>query len=107
MIQDHIFFTGINILMAWSVYVALMSGTLTFASGACMALGAYGAGVLTTKFAWPLLLAAWPVALVASLIAMAVSIPTLRTRGIYLILVTIGLAVCVRTILEAATPLGG
>lgn len=107
MMQDHIFFTGVNILMAWSVYVALMSGTLTFASGAFMAVGAYGAGVMTTKFAWPLLLAVWPVALAAGLLAMAVSIPVLRTRGIYLILVTMGMAVCVRTLLEAMPALGG
>lgn len=107
MMQDHVFFTCINILMAWSVYVALMSGTLTFASGAFMAIGAYGTGVLTTKLGWPLLLAAWPVALAASLIAMALSIPVLRTRGIYLILVTIGLSISVRTLLETAAPLGG
>lgn len=105
--QDYVFFTCINILMAWSVYVALMSGTLTFAAGAFMAIGAYGSGVLTAKLGWPLMLAVWPIALAASLIAMLVSIPALRTRGIYLILITIGMAVCIRTILEASTPLGG
>ena len=44
---DHLFFTGINVLLAWSVYVVLMTGSLSFAQGTFMAIGCYTAGVLT------------------------------------------------------------
>ena len=40
MSQDLLFLTGINILMAWSVYIILLSGSLSFANGGFKALGA-------------------------------------------------------------------
>jgi branched-chain amino acid transport system permease protein len=52
MISDYLFFTGINVLLAWSVYVVLLTGSLSFAQGAFMAMGCYVAGVLTVKFGW-------------------------------------------------------
>jgi branched-chain amino acid transport system permease protein len=107
MTNDYLIFTGLNILLAWSAYVILMSGSLSFANGAFMALGAYGSGVLTVKFGWPLL-AAMPVAAVGTaLVAVLLSLPALRTRGVYLILVTIGISLCLRAVLESTSYIGG
>ena len=39
MIGDQLFFTGINVLLAWSVYLVLMTGSLSFAQGTFMAIG--------------------------------------------------------------------
>ncbi len=107
MTSDHIIFTGLNILLAWSAYVILMSGSLSFANGAFMALGGYGSGVLTVKFGLPLLVALPIAAVGTAAFAALVALPALRTRGVYLILVTIGIASCLRAVLESTPYIGG
>jgi branched-chain amino acid transport system permease protein len=100
MISDHLFFAGINVLLAWSVYTVLLTGSLSFAQGAFMAIGCYGAGVLTVKFGWPLLPATLVAAAGAAVMAAILGYPALRQRGIYLILVTLGMTFCVRVVIE-------
>lgn len=107
MTLDHLFFAGINVLLAWSVYVALLTGSLSFAQGAFMALGCYGAGVLTVKFGLPLLPATLLAAVGAAAMAAVIGYPALRLRGIYLILVTLGITFCVRVLLENVEYVGG
>jgi branched-chain amino acid transport system permease protein len=106
MTSDYLIFTGLNVLLAWSAYVILMSGSLSFANGAFMALGAYGSGILTTKFGWPLLATIPCAAVATALIAALLSLPALRTRGVYLILVTIGISLCLRAVLESTPYIG-
>lgn len=107
MIQDYVIFTGVNILLAWSVYIILLSGSLSFANGGFMVIGAYVSGVLTVKFGVPLLVAA-PLAGLATLVfGVLVGFPALRTRGIYLILVTVGISVSVRGVIESIPYVGG
>lgn len=107
MISDQLFFTGINVLLAWSVYVGLAAGSLSFAQGAFMALGCYGAGVMTVNFGWPLLPACLVSAALSAVIATILGYPALRLRGVYLILVTIGITFCVRVALENFDYVGG
>ena len=107
MIADHLFFAGINVLLAWSVYVVLMTGSLSFAQGMFMAVGCYTAGVLTVKFGWPLIPATLAAAVLASIVAAVVGWPALRLRGVYLILVTIGITFCGRVLLENVEYVGG
>ena len=107
MTTDYLIFTGLNILLAWSAYIILMSGCLSFASGAFMALGAYGSGILTAKFGWPLLGALPAATLGTAAIAVLLALPALRTRGVYLILVTIGISLCLRALLESTAYIGG
>ena len=107
MSQDLLFLTGVNILMAWSVYIILLSGSLSFANGGFMALGAYAAGVFTMKwgmnFYAALALAGAGAAFVGALLAY----PALRTRGVYLILVTIGLSFIIQTLIQNTDYVGG
>jgi branched-chain amino acid transport system permease protein len=107
MIEDHLFFTGINILLAWSVYLILLSGSLSFANGAFMALGAYLGGVLTVRFGLPLIPALLASGAAAGLFGALVAFPALRTRGVYLILVTVGLTFCVQVGIENISYVGG
>ncbi len=107
MIADHLFFAGINVLLAWSVYAVLLTGSLSFAQGAFMAMGCYGAGILTVKFGWPLLPATLVAAAASALIAAMLGYPALRQRGIYLILVTLGITFCVRVVIENVKYVGG
>lgn len=107
MITDHLIITGINILLAWSVYIVLLTGSLSFAQGAFMAVGCYFAGYLTTNFDFPF----WPATILAAgfsaVFAMVLGYPALRLRGIYLILATLGITFCVRVLLENLEFLGG
>ncbi|MDB5897088.1 MAG: hypothetical protein JWP22_2793 [Ramlibacter sp.] len=107
MISDYLFFTGINILLAWSVYAVLLTGSLSFAQGAFMALGCYASGVLTVKFGFHLVPACLLAAAGVALVAAVVGYPALRLRGIYLILVTIGITFCVRVLIENFKYVGG
>ncbi len=107
MIADQLFFTGINIILAWSVYVVLLTGNLSFAQGAFMAIGCYASGLLTVKFGVPLVPAALGAALLSALLAIMIGWPALRVRGIYLIMVTIGVTFCVRVGLENFKLVGG
>lgn len=107
MIADYLFFTGVNVLLAWSVYIVLMTGSLSFAQGMFMAIGCYGAGVLTVNFGWPLLPATLAGSALAAVIAAVIGWPALRLRGVYLILVTIGITFCGRVLLENLDYVGG
>lgn len=107
MITDQLFFTGINLILAWSVYVVLLAGNLSFAQGAFMAIGCYASGLLTVKLGIPLIPAAIGGAVLSALLAMLIGWPALRVRGIYLIMVTIGVTFCVRVGLENFKLVGG
>lgn len=107
MISDQLFFTGINVLLAWSVYISLLTGSLSFAQGAFMAAGCYGAGIMTVNFGWPLLPSALLAAGSAAVLAIILGYPALRLRGVYLILVTIGITFCARIALENIDYIGG
>ena len=107
MIADYLFFAGINVLLAWSVYVGLLTGSLSFAQGAFMAVGCYCSGVLTVRFGWPLLPACATAAFATAVLAALLGYPALRLRGVYLILVTLGITLCVRVALENFDFVGG
>jgi branched-chain amino acid transport system permease protein len=107
LISDYLFFTGVNILLAWSVYIVLLTGSLSFAQGAFMAIGCYAAGYMTTKMGMPLLPATLIAAALSAAIAAVIGFPALRLRGIYLILATLGITFCVRVLLENLEFLGG
>jgi branched-chain amino acid transport system permease protein len=105
--SDLVFFTAINILMAWSVYIALSAGALSFGASAFMAVGCYAAGLLTVKAGWPLLPACVAGALVSGVLGFALGYPALRVRGIYLILTTIGIAMSTVVVIENLAFTGG
>ncbi|MFS8543383.1 MAG: branched-chain amino acid ABC transporter permease, partial [Limnochordales bacterium] len=99
---------GINIILALSLnLVTGFTGQLHLGHAAFMAIGASTAGLLATKagvsFA-PAVLAAGLAAAVAGVI---VGLPTLRLRGDYLAIVTLGFAEIVRIILLNVEYVGG
>jgi branched-chain amino acid transport system permease protein len=86
-------------VLGLSLYLPLMAGQLSLASPGFYALGGYIAAILSTKvfsvttgalFPIPLLLLEMLIAgIVSGLLGMAVGIPALRLRGIYLAIATI------------------
>ena len=107
MISDHLFFVAVNILLAWSVYLVLMTGVLSFAAGAFMAIGCYASGFLSVSLGWPLYPALFVGAAIAALLSLPIGLPSLRLRGVYFILATIGVTISVQIILENVDALGG
>lgn len=104
---DLLVVTGINVLLAWSAYVAMLAGTLSFAQVAFAAIGAYGSGVLTVRYGAGLPEAFAAGALLAGIAAAGIGWAALRTRGLYLALVTVGVVFIVRVGIENTPFLGG
>jgi branched-chain amino acid transport system permease protein len=88
-------FFGINVLMAFSLYVPMTAGLISLGQGGFMAIGAYASAVLTKNGA-PFVLATAAGGLVAALSGIVVGIPAIRIRGIYLIILTLGFGEIVR-----------
>lgn len=84
---------GLNIVVG-------MAGLLDLGYIAFYAVGAYSAALLTTQFHWPVW-AVFPVgALAAALFGILLGIPTLRLRGDYLAIVTLGFGEIIRIALN-------
>ena len=88
-------FFGINVLMAFSLYVPMTAGLISLGQGGFMAIGAYASTALT-KNGVPFGLALAAGGLLAALSGIVVGIPAIRIRGIYLIILTLGFGEIVR-----------
>lgn len=98
---------GINVLLAWGVYVVFLTGQISLGQAAFMALGAYSSGVLTVKFGVPLVPALLAGGLFAAVFGVLVGFPALRVRGIYLAMVTLGVGEAVRVFFQNFEYTGG
>ena len=87
---------GLNLLMGYA-------GQISLGHAAFFGVGAYASAILTTRFAWPGLLALVAGLAAAGLIAWSLARPILRLRGHYLAMATLGLGVIVHVIMVQAT----
>jgi branched-chain amino acid transport system permease protein len=106
-IQDHLFFTGINIVLAWSAYLMLCCGSLSLANGAFMAIGAYAAGLITVKLGIPRPLAVILAGIITAAVGLIMAFPALRTKGIYFVMLTVGITFIVQTGFQSLEIVGG
>lgn len=112
-LESILIFSGINIILALSLYLPISAGLMSLGQGGFMAIGAYVAGYLTSVLEWPFgpSLAAGCIA--AALVGLAVGIPSLRIKGVYLIIMTMGFGEIVRVfflnfeLTGAASGMGG
>ncbi|HSH60525.1 MAG TPA: branched-chain amino acid ABC transporter ATP-binding protein/permease [Acidimicrobiales bacterium] len=106
--QSVLFFpVGVFVLLALGLNVVVGSaGLLDFGYVAFYAVGAYTTAVLGTTYGWT----AWqalPVAIVLALVAgVVLGAPTLRLRGDYLAIVTLGFGEIVRIVAQNSGSLG-
>ena len=100
-------FLAINSLLALSIYFTLACGQLSLANAAFMGIGAYGSAVLTTRAGWPFPAVLLAATLVPALVGLAIGLPTLRLRGVFLAIATIGLGEVLRVVINNAPQLGG
>ena len=94
---------GMISFIALSAYLLLLVGEISFGQQAFFAISAYGSGIATAMWGWPLWLGLiWGAAL-AGFAALLVAIPTLRLRGLYFSIATLAFAEMVRLIFEIFT----
>lgn len=99
---------GINIILAVSLnLINGFNGQFSIGHAGFMAVGAYGAAMITLKTQLPLPLALLFGALLAGVFGVLVGIPTLRLRGDYLAIATLGFGEIIRGIIVNIDYIGG
>ena len=101
-------FTGLNSLACIGLCLLMgYAGQISIGHGAFVAIGAYGAGILTANYAW----SPWPAMgcslLMAVFVAIVLGIPALRLKGHYLAMATLGFASIIHVVSVAAVDLTG
>jgi branched-chain amino acid transport system permease protein len=94
--ESTVGYLGLNALLALSVYATLSCGQLALSNAGFMAIGAYGATLLTLDAHVPFPLALAGGALLPALVAVPLGVPVLRLRGVFLAIATIGFGEVVR-----------
>src|SRR5882672_12709697 len=89
-IESVLIFTGINVILALSLYLPVSAGLLSLGQGGFMAIGAYASGYMASVMEWPFPVALVGGGLLAGLVGFLVGIPSLRIKGVYLIIMTMG-----------------
>lgn len=98
---------AINIVFAYGAYLPLAAGQLNIGLAGFAAIGAYSSAYLSNQFAIYPLIAIPLGAILSGLIALAVAVPVLRTRGIYLALATFAVGQITRAAILNLEFIGG
>jgi branched-chain amino acid transport system permease protein len=101
-------FLGMNLIITMGLSLLMgYAGQISLGQAAFFGLGAYTTGILTTKLNLPVI-ASFPLSILLTVtIAFVVGIPTLRLRGHYLAMATLGLGEIVNIVFNELIPLTG
>ena len=106
--QLNLLFLGINIILTASLnLINGYTGQFSLGHAGFMAVGAYVAAILTTNFHVPFPAALLAGAIAAALLGVLIGLPTLRLRGDYLAIATLGLGEIIRVVLINIDYVGG
>ncbi|WP_419881757.1 branched-chain amino acid ABC transporter permease [Peribacillus sp. B-H-3] len=101
-------FMGINIILAVSLHLIIgITGQFSIGHAGFLAVGAYGSAVISMKLEMPFFAALIIGGLVAALAGMIIGIPSLRLKGDYLAIATLGFGEIVRIIFLNIDYIGG
>ena len=98
---------AVNVVFAYGGFLPLAAGQLNLGLAGFAAIGAYASAYLSNVFKLSPLIAIPSAGLIAGLVALAVAVPVLRTRGIYLALATFALGQIVQAIILNLEIVGG
>jgi branched-chain amino acid transport system permease protein len=98
---------AINTVFAYGAYLPLAAGQLNIGLAGFAAIGAYTSAYLSNQFAVHPLIAILLGAILSGLVGLAVAVPVLRTRGIYLALATFALGQIIRAAILNLELIGG
>lgn len=106
--QLNIILIGINIIMSVSLnLINGYTGQFSLGHAGFMAVGAYVGVVLTTNFHMPFIVALLAGAAAAGFLGFLIGLPTLRLRGDYLAIATLGLGEIIRIVIMNIQYVGG
>ena len=106
--ERNIVYVCINIILAASLnLINGITGQFSIGHAGFMALGAYVGAIMTVKFALPLIAAIIVGALAAALLGFVIGLPTLRLKGDYLAIATLGLGEIIRITILNIPYVGG
>lgn len=91
-------FICINTILALTIYMTLCTGLVSLGNAGFMSFGAYTSAILTMKLSLPMPLGILCGGIVAAAVALIVGLPTIRLRGLYLAIATLGFGEVVRVI---------
>ena len=88
----------INVLLASSLRVSLNAGQLNFGIPAFYAIGGYVSALLVMKAGVPWIVAFFAAGIVAALVSLIIGYPSLRLKGAYFLILTLGFVEVVRMV---------
>ena len=98
----------IYVMLGWGLNVVVgLAGLLDLGHAAFYAVGAYAYALLSTQFGWGFWMALPVAGLIAAVFGLALGWPSLRLRGDYLAIVTLGFGEIIRVVLTNWTELSG
>lgn len=97
--SNTLIFMAINIMLAVSLHLVIgITGQFSLGHAGFLAVGAYVSAIMTMKLDLPFFAAILIAGIVAALAGLVVGIPSLRLRGDYLAIATLGFAEIIRII---------
>ncbi len=107
-LQLNIMVIGINIILAVSLnLITGFTGQFTLGHAAFMAIGAYTSAVITAKLNLPFIVGIIAAGLMAAIAGVLIGIPTLRLKGDYLAIATLGFGEIIRILALNTDYIGG
>ena len=95
--SNTLIFMSINIMLAVSLHLVIgITGQFSLGHAGFLAVGAYISAIVTMKFELPFIVAILLAGVVATIAGLVVGIPSLRLRGDYLAIATLGFAEIIR-----------
>jgi branched-chain amino acid transport system permease protein len=105
---NTLFFIGINIILAASLHLIIgITGQFSIGHAGFLAVGAYASAIITMKLELPFTLAILVGGLAAAAAGLIIGIPSLRLKGDYLAIATLGFGEIVRIVFLNMDYVGG
>lgn len=106
--SNTLIFIGINIILATSLHLVIgITGQFSIGHAGFLAVGAYISAIFTMKLQLPFPIALLVGGIVAALAGLIVGIPSLRLKGDYLAIATLGFAEIIRIVFLNIDYVGG
>ncbi|WP_110927043.1 branched-chain amino acid ABC transporter permease [Bacillus massiliglaciei] len=106
--QNTIMYIGINIILAVSLHLIIgITGQFSIGHAGFLAVGAYASAIMTMKLELPFFVAILVGGITAAIAGLIIGIPSLRLKGDYLAIATLGFGEIVRIALLNVDYVGG
>jgi branched-chain amino acid transport system permease protein len=106
--QINLTLMGINIILAVSLnLINGFTGQLSLGHAGFMAIGAFASVIMTTLLDYPFIIGIIIAMLAAALAGFIIGVPTLRLKGDYLAIATLGFGEIIRVVLQNIDYIGG